>query len=129
MKKLFYILYLVLSLIGVTPAYAGDDDMPYMGPGTMTCQQFEAVNSLGVQGKVLAGNFFSWAQGFMSAANGARQLDGNSTKNLNSMPIAQQQQILNRFCIGNPTKPYVAGVVALFSQLDDSTDDDTDAGQ
>jgi hypothetical protein len=62
-----------------------------MGIGTATCVQFATEHraDAGIEQR-----FFDWAQGLMSGINDALEDSMGKYRDLNSMPIAQQKEIL-----------------------------------
>jgi hypothetical protein len=67
-----------------------------MGIGTATCLQFatEYRADAGIEQR-----FFDWAQGLMSGINDALEDNMGKYRDLNSMPIAQQKEILRAYCV------------------------------
>ena len=106
---------------GVAPAKA-DDAMIVMGPGTMNCMQFSALRRQPQPVAQAAENdFFFWAQGIMSGINMGKEAMGQPTKNLSSIDIDDQRQLLREYCNAHPTKTYMDGVIDLLNQLNNSS--------
>jgi hypothetical protein len=85
-----------------------------MGIGTATCVQFVT------EYRADAGNeqrFFDWAQGLMSGINDALEDTMGKYRDLNSMPITQQKQILRAYCDDHPAATYRNGINALMNYL------------
>jgi hypothetical protein len=78
-----------------------------MGMGTATCVQFatEYRADAGIEQR-----FFDWAQGLMSGINDALEDTMGKYRDLNSMPIAQQKEILRAYCDDHPAATYRNGI-------------------
>ena len=85
-----------------------------MGIGTATCLQFatEYRADAGIEQR-----FFDWAQGLMSGINDALEDNMGKYRDLNSMPIAQQKEILRAYCDDQPAATYRNGINALMNYL------------
>jgi hypothetical protein len=85
-----------------------------MGVGAQTCAQFVAYYraDAGIEQR-----FFDWAQGLMSGINDALEDTVGKYRDLNSMPIAQQKEVLRAFCISHPASAYRDGINSLLSRL------------
>jgi hypothetical protein len=85
-----------------------------MGIGTATCVQFatEYRADAGIEQR-----FFDWAQGLMSGINDALEDTMGKYRDLNSMPIAQQKEILRAYCDDHPAAMYRNGINALMNYL------------
>src|SRR5215472_7972217 len=107
MRKLF----LIASLLYAGIAYA--EPFSTMGVGAQTCAQFVAYYRADAASEQ---RFFDWAQGLMSGINDALEDTVGKYRDLNSMPIAQQKEILKAFCISHPTAKYRDGINGLLSR-------------
>jgi hypothetical protein len=84
-----------------------------MGAGSSTCADYtqeyrrdpDTANNL----------YFSWAQGFMSGQNVAR--DKNSMRDLNALPVSAQLDYLKRFCEQKPSALFAVAAQNLFNAL------------
>ena len=85
-----------------------------MGIGTATCLQFatEYRADDGIEQR-----FFDWAQGLMSCINDALEDTMGKYRDLNSMPIPQQKEILRAYCDDHPAATYRNGINALMNYL------------
>ena len=85
-----------------------------MGIGTATCVQFatEYRADAGIEQR-----FFDWAQGLMSGINDALEDTIGKYRDLNSMSIAQQKEILRAYCDDHPAATYRNGINALMNYL------------
>jgi hypothetical protein len=63
--------------------------------------------------------FFSWAQGYMTAVNQAKEHAGIQRKNLGAASYEEKVQAIVSFCASNPNSSYMEGVQSLFSRLPD----------
>jgi hypothetical protein len=61
--------------------------------------------------------FFSWAEGVMSGVNDALQDTIGKYRDLSSLPLAQQKEILRQYCLDNPNARYRDGVKLLMSKM------------
>jgi hypothetical protein len=85
-----------------------------MGIGTKTCAEFvEHCRANPVAEDV----YFEWAQGFMSAINDALEDTAGKYRDLNSLPLTQQKQLLRAFCNKNATAGYKDAIGYLLSRL------------
>jgi len=77
-----------------------------MGIGTATCLQFATAYraDAGIEQR-----FFDWAQGLMLGINDALEDTMGKYRDLNSMPIAQQKEILRAYCDDHPAATYRNG--------------------
>jgi hypothetical protein len=109
MRKLLMIASLLLY---VGTAHA--EPFSNMGVGAQTCAQFVAYYRADAATEQ---RFFDWAQGLMSGINDALEDTVGKYRDLNSMPIAQQKEILRAFCLNRPTAKYGDAVNSLLSRL------------
>jgi hypothetical protein len=63
--------------------------------------------------------FFSWAQGYMTAVNQAKEYAGIQRKNLGAASFEEKVQAMVSFCASNPASSYMEGVQRLFNRLPD----------
>ena len=98
--------FLLLSATAANAGYAS------MGVGTVTCtvfmQQYTKNPSLAET------VFFAWAQGYMSGLNEILLRQTGQTKDLQSMPLAEQKTRLRQYCAANPNGVFQTGARNLF---------------
>ena len=110
MKKAL-IICITLFLFG---SAAKADGMLMIGQGATTC---ETYNSEVQTSTARAMNYLAWAHGYMSAIN-ARNTQFNTSVDLSSsLDTRAQNQFLRGFCVGNPDKWFVFGVMELMDLL------------
>jgi len=105
-------LLIIASLLYAGIAHA--EPFSTMGVGSQTCAQFVTYYRADA---AIEQRFFDWAQGLMSGINDALEDTVGKYRDLNSMPIAQQKEILRAFCISHPASKYRDGINGLLGRL------------
>lgn len=109
--KFFVITCLALFL---SSSLAKADGMLMIGEGASTCATYNAELQISPK---RANVYLGWAHGYMSAIN-ARNTQTDTSVDLSSQLDARaQNQFLREFCIGNPDKWFVFGVMELMNLL------------
>jgi hypothetical protein len=100
---------LLLSAAAANAGYSA------MGVGTATCTVFmqQYTKNAGLAETV----FFAWAQGYMSGLNEILLRQTGQTKDLQSVPLADQKARLRQYCAANPNATFQAGARDLFRTL------------
>jgi hypothetical protein len=103
------ILSLAFVALFPSPAAAG---WISLGDGDTTCAEFmaHAANS-----SLFELDYYSWAQGYMTALNAART--DRSYADLGAKSLDDQKSYIKSFCDSNPDSKYVAAVKDLYSSL------------
>ena len=96
-------------------AYA-EDAFSITGPGMATCGQFGEEYTRDVQ---IEAFFFSWGQGWMSAANLLLSATAgkSSTTDLAVISVEEQMLHIRAYCEENPFKYYQAAVIDLYDSM------------
>jgi len=103
----------VLVVIVTAEASAQQPQAGMMGAGSGTCAQYTQAYR---RDPDEANNvYFSWAQGYMSGQNAAR--DKSPMRDLNVLPISTQLDFLKRFCDQKPTVLFAIAAQTLFNAL------------
>jgi len=86
------------------------------GPGLATCGQFGEESARDVK---IEAFFFSWGQGWMSAANLflATRAGKSSTTDLSAIGVEEQMLHIRAYCQENPAKYYEAAVIDLYDSM------------
>lgn len=86
------------------------------GPGLATCGQFGQESAKDVK---IEAFFFSWGQGWMSAANLLVSVTAgqSSTTDLAAISIEEQMLHIRAYCEENPFKYYEAAVIDLYDSM------------
>jgi hypothetical protein len=91
-------------------------DRTYLfGAGVLTCAQFGEEYRR--RGDLAELQYFTWAQGFMSAMNSANASEGHPTADLNPRSIDRQLQWLRQYCDSHPLSSYSLGVALLYHAI------------
>jgi hypothetical protein len=61
--------------------------------------------------------YFTWAQGFMSGVNDVGLVTGQPIRDLNSVPISDQESQIRQYCEAHPLASYDQAVMQLYSSL------------
>jgi hypothetical protein len=85
------------------------------GLGGNTCGQF--AQDYKENPKLWELMYFTWATGFMSGLNVGMAAATNSSQNLGSKPIDEQQQFLRTYCDAHPLASYETAAFALARTL------------
>ena len=124
MKIIASIVLVAASLVAVPVAAVGaepsDSELVMMGIGTRSCGEFSEAYQSSPQAAEIA--YFSWAQGYMSAANNvaANAVGPGGTyrnRDLNSMPSVVQQYAIRSYCDQNPLALYFDAVLDLYGRF------------
>ncbi len=99
----------VLAVIVAGEALAQQAGM--MGAGSGTCAEY--IQAYRRDPDSANDTYFSWAQGYMSGQNVAR----DAMRNLNALPISTQLDFLKRFCEQKPTDLFAVAAQNLFNAL------------
>ena len=113
MRKAIVAAILVICLCKTTNA---DNTFTVAGAGLATCERFSSETGKATQTEKL---FFSWAQGWMSAANMMLAVTAgkSSTANLAAISIDEQMLHIRAYCQENPFKYYEAAVIDLYDSM------------
>lgn len=93
-----------------------EDAFSIAGPGLATCGQFGEESAKDVQ---IEAFFFSWGQGWMSAANLLLSATAgkSSTTDLAVISVEEQMLHIRAYCEENPFKYYEAAVIDLYDSM------------
>jgi len=111
------ILFFLVCLYGVTPAFA--EDMPIVGVGNQSCEVWNkwraeennAVNTL----------LSEWVQGFLSGMN-ARSYVLSGMKEDSMYPLPNQQIVnayLDKYCMQNVSDDLFGAALTLFYEVEE----------
>lgn len=103
----------VLVVIVIGEASAQQPQAGMMGAGSGTCAAY--VQEYRRDPDTANNVYFSWAQGYMSGQNVAR--DKNPMRDLNALPVSTQLDFLKRFCDQKPTALFAVAAQNLFNAL------------
>lgn len=97
------------------------------GAGVNKCREVTAIYAQdarnGRQGELAFQlEWYSWAQGLMTAMNLTRAVNGTKMKDLKAVPMEVQQETLLQFCWQNPDKEYTEGIPPMFNDFPDADD-------
>jgi hypothetical protein len=84
------------------------------GPGLATCNRFSKETAKDSQ---IEKFFFSWAQGWMSAANLMLSVNKSSVTDLNAMSLDGQMLHIRAYCQENPSKYYESAIIDLYDSM------------
>lgn len=107
-------LFAVLFLRAAT-ADASAQVPVFAGAGMVSCAEFAEAYRQN-PGPVET-QFFSWAQGYMSANNEPKRLRNEPTRNLRGISNATQKQLLRAFCDQRPLSNFMQAVRGLYDSL------------
>ena len=87
-----------------------------VGPGLATCGQFGEASAKDAQ---IEAFFYSWGQGWMSAANLLLSVTAGKSSSTNLAVISMEEQMLHirTYCVENPSKYYEAAVIDLYDSM------------
>jgi len=93
-----------------------DEAFSITGPGLATCGQFGQESARDVK---IEAFFFSWGQGWMSAANLflSATAGKSSTTDLSAISLEEQMLHIRSYCEENPFKYYSAAVIDLYDSM------------
>ncbi|HEY6421138.1 MAG TPA: hypothetical protein VIX59_19245 [Candidatus Binataceae bacterium] len=103
---------LALALTSLSVPTLAAQKAAWMGPGTMSCAEFNGGLSQHPKDESL---FFSWALGFMSGLN--TELLQHGETNLNSLSLDTQKQFIRSYCKDRARAPYFEAVFKLFDRM------------
>jgi hypothetical protein len=109
MTRLLHGLALGATMLVNTQAMAYDME----GPGSQTCAQFSQQYAL--QSEVIETNYFTWAEGFMTALN--LTLTESDRKDFAAQDLASQKTYLRNYCSDHPQAFYADAVGYLWVSL------------
>ena len=107
------LLALALAATLATPVLAGEH-AEEMGVGLTPCADFTEM-SKGNPGTEII--FYSWAQGFISAANRSRLMQGGDSANVAALTFEQQTGQLRAYCKAHPLQEYMYAVADLINHM------------
>jgi hypothetical protein len=105
-------LALELALLTTTPALAVGEDQ--MGVGLSPCAEFAKLSKRSPANEMI---FYSWAQGFISAANFSRLMQGGDSVNVSATSQEEQRRQLRDFCNTHPLKEFRDAVADLINHM------------
>lgn len=110
MKKIFIVSFTLFMFSFGAKA----DEMLMIGRGATTCATYTAeIQNTPTQ----AMNYLAWAHGYMSAINARNTQTDTSVDLSSSLDTRAQNQFLRGFCMANPDKWFVFGVMELMALL------------
>ena len=115
MKARSIALALAFTAALATPALAGDhsaDDQ--MGVGLTPCTDFLKMAQKAPVNEII---FYSWAQGFISAANRSRLMQGGDSVNVGAISQEAQRRQLRTYCRAHPLTEYMFAVADLINSM------------
>ena len=111
MRKAIVAATIAICLCSTTRA---DNAFIITGPGLATCDRFREETAKDSQVEKF---FFSWGQGWMSAANLMLSVNKSSTTDLAAMSIDEQMLHIRAYCQENPFKYYQSAVIDLYDGM------------
>jgi len=103
-------------LVCLASAAEAEEAFMITGPGVATCGRFGEEYAKDWEIETF---FFSWGQGWMSAANLTLSVTAGrpSTTNLGAMSMTEQMRYVRAYCEENPLKYYEAAVLDLYDSM------------
>ena len=96
-----------------TPAIAGEH-AEEMGVGLTPCTDFNKMSKGKPSTEIV---FYSWAQGFISAANRSRLMQGGDSANVAAMTFEEQTGRLRAYCKAHPLEDFMYAVADLINRM------------
>ena len=103
---------LALAATLATPALA--EHAEEMGVGLSPCADFTKMSKGNPATELM---FYSWAQGFISAANRSRLMQGGDSANVAAMSSDEQTSRLRSYCKAHPLEEYMYAVADLINRM------------
>ena len=110
MKRIFIISFMPFMFSFGAKA----DAMLMIGQGATTCATYTAEIQ---HTPTRAMNYLAWSHGYMSAINARNTTTDTSVDLSSSLDTRARNQFLREFCVANPDKLFVFGVMELMSLL------------
>jgi hypothetical protein len=106
---------LVVAILMLLPIQFAKAQTTFSGAGSFSCGAFEQMYH---KAPAAAENaYFHWAQGFMSGINITTLAIHSPSRDLSSMSIQNQRNILLRYCDGHPRAYFYQAAMNLYKQL------------
>ena len=105
-------IYLVIAALVLCAPNANAKDFGEMGLGLAPCAQFAkmyAMNPTRAEDM-----FLDWAQGFMSGMNMGALIAGKPSKNMASISVQEQEELIRQYCNKHPLAEYGQAVMSVF---------------
>ncbi len=105
-----------IVLICLASAAEAEETFFITGPGVATCGRFGEETAKDRQIETF---FFSWGQGWMSAANLTLSVTAGrpSTTDLGAMSMTERMRYVRAYCEENPLKYYESAVIDLYDSM------------
>jgi|HubBroStandDraft_6_1064221.scaffolds.fasta_scaffold1591586_2 hypothetical protein len=94
---------------------ASAKEVAAMGAGTSTCAQFAIRYRASPE--LVESEYYTWAQGFMSARNVQKLTENRSSQNLDSIPTGVQKMRLRTYCDNHPLAEYLDAIMDLYDSF------------
>ena len=104
---------LALAATLATPALASEH-AEEMGVGLTPCADFTKMSKGKPATEMI---FYSWAQGFISAANRSRLMQGGDSANVAALTFEQQTGQLRAYCKTHPLQDFMYAVADLINRM------------
>ena len=103
-------------LVCLASAAQAEEAFIITGPGVATCGRFGEEFA---KDREIESFFFSWGQGWMSAANLALSVTAGkpSTTDLRETSMTEQMRYVRAYCEENPLKYYQAAIIDLYDSM------------
>ena len=111
----FAVVAVVVCMKGKDAHAQFDKSIVVIGPGTQLCSRF--LEQYRKDPEYVEVEFFSWAQGFMSATNFSAMVRYKSGSNLLLWSVPRQKEYIRNYCITKPGLAYYTGVLDLFDAM------------
>ena len=108
-------LALVGLIAGLAQAEPDANQESVAGLGALACAEFD--NRYQSDPASTETQYYTWAQGFISAVNTVSIASGKLAYDLGSIDVTTQQQFLRTFCDEHPQAQYLTAVFVLLSRF------------
>jgi hypothetical protein len=100
-------------------AHAQHLDFPVYGPGLKTCAGYIAdIRNYSQASEKIRQRYFIWAQGFITGLNYVHFSKAHTPlKNILSIPLSDQMNFIDDYCLNNPEDMYLKAAANLWDQL------------
>jgi hypothetical protein len=105
---------IALAMILTASAANAQEAFASMGVGSQSCGQFAQHYQQDVDSELY---YFSWAQGFMTAANISLMRDQHRYRDLAGRSTIDQRASIRSYCNDHPLSNFADAVIALFITL------------
>jgi hypothetical protein len=112
-------LVLAMALCIGLSAHAQHPHFPVYGPGLKTCAGYIAdIHKYSEDREKVRQRYFIWAQGFITGLNYVHFSKAHTPlKNILSIPIDDQMNFIDYYCLTNPEDMYLKAAANLWDQL------------